>query len=961
MQFQILGPLEVVGDDGEFRRLSSPTQRALLAVLLIHRNQVLSADQIVTEIWGDDEDRPEPKSLQFHISKLRDGLDPDRGRGSDGGVIRTRGSGYVLEASDDQVDSAAFENLIDDARAVDSAKPRERREMLGSALAMWRGRVFEGVPEVASAGVETRRLGELWLVAVEDRIDTDLALGRHATLVPELEALIQQHPLRERLHGQLMLALFRSDRQAESLRAFQTARGTLTDELGIEPSKALYELEAQILRQDPALDHVSAPPAPRGNIPARLSSFVGREEEMATLKQLVLQNRLVTLTGIGGVGKTRHALQIADDDEVQRPGGAWLAELGGLQDSSLVPQAVRSALDIPLLADGSVVDSLVDELRARDLLLVLDNCEHVVDAAATLVQSLLSSCPDLRVIATSREPLRVAGEVTWAVPPMRLPEDGHTSGSAEASECVDLFADRAMAANPAFELSEEDVATVGEICRQLDGLPLAIELAAARMRAFSVDELAERLDHRLSLLSGPVRSPLPHQGTLESTIAWSYALLTDEERAVFECAGVFAGSFSLNAFETVCLTAELAPSRVAVAVAELVDKSLLTVVRDGDDTRYRMLETLREYALLKLEKSAVEPEVKAAHTQWALAFAAEANGHLMGSERQVWLNRIYSSFDDLRAVLERSKDQGDPATGLRLLTAMEPFLVEIGDHEGFLTTTAVEDGASWLERLVIAGDVPAETLAPILSVRGFLLMLQGDDPTARSALERSIELFDTVDDDLGQARARLYLATAVWQEPPRARELLSSAIDTLGTMGPTCWQHWMALFLLNLWDLQHGDPADTATFARTLVELGEESGDAITKAHAAEVAGLRAHFGGSPKLARSELSAAVGDYRRAGFRVSCFAHCLDHVSLWTLEEGDPAHAAILLGSAEALRGDHVGAPAPAAELHWHDEAKLRTRKRLGEGDFERCFGQGLQTEPEQAGDLATAMLLPATS
>lgn len=957
LQFRMLGPLEIVTDDGQVRHLRSPTQRSLLALLLIHRNNVLSSGQIIDEIWGDDESRPEPKSLQFHVSKLRDALDPDRPRGNDGGLIVTKPSGYMLEATDDQVDSAVFENLVGDRDHTAMTPPARRRELLEQALSMWRGPVLEDLPDLGAARIEAGRLTAMRLNAIEDRIDADLALGRHAAGAAELEVLIDQYPLRERLRGQLMLALYRADRQAESLQVFQATRECLIAELGLEPSPALRQLESQILRQDEALDLVLDVDPPRTNIPSNISSFIGREEEMATLRQLVGHHRLVTLTGIGGVGKTRHATRLAADPDVQPADGAWIAEFGRLQDAAGVPQALRSALGVPLRPGASVLDALIEDLRTRDILLVLDNCEHVVDAVAELVQRLISSCPDLHVIATSREPLRVAGEVTWAVPPLRLADSDELVDRENLPESVALFVDRARSANPDFELTTANLETVNTLCCRLDGLPLAIELAASRVRAFSIGDLAARLEDRFSLLSSRVRSSLPHQQTLESTVAWSYDLLAADERALFECIGIFAGSFDLESVEEVGRSADLASNRIADLLAELVDKSLLTVDSDGDDARYRMLETIREYASLRLAERPTRQAVEDAHTRWAVAFAVEANIHLMGPTRDIWLSRIYENFGDLLVVLERSHRSADPATGLRLLTAMEHFLIEIGDHQGFLTTTAVEDGASWLERLLDTGHVEAGTLASVLSMRGFLLMLQGDDAAARIALERSIELSESAGDGSGRAHAQLYLATAIWEETERARQLLTSAVNELSTVDTSAWQYWMSLYLLNLWDLQHGDPSDAEPFARTLVTLGDESGDAITRAHGSEVLGLRAHFAGFPDIARSELFEAVSAYRHTGFGVSCFAHCLDHISLWTLEQGDARRAAILLGAAEALRGDHVGAPAPAAEKFWHDQAKTAAKSQLGEKLFDRRFHDGHQTEPSQAGDLASAILL----
>jgi predicted ATPase/DNA-binding SARP family transcriptional activator len=956
LQFCILGPVKVVGADGETIAVTSPTQRAILALLLIHRNEVLSADRMIEEIWGDDESRPRPKSLQFHISKLRDALDPARTSGKDG-VIKTHPAGYVLDVADDQVDAADFERLVKAAEGTETGDLSEQRAILDDGLSLWRGRVLDGVPELQSARAEAERLGELWLHTMERRIDLDLALGRHDGLVAEIEVLVQQYPLRESLWGQLVLALYRCDRQAEALRAFQQAREQLIQELGIEPSSALRDLETRVLRQDPSLDFTNEEPeAYPNNIPVSISSFVGRESELSSLKRLIAEHRLVTVTGIGGVGKTRHAVQVANDPDVRRHDGTWLVELGGLANPSLVVQAVRSVVDAPLLSGTSVVESLIEHLQTRDALLVLDNCEHVIADAADLAQTLLSTCPHLRMIATSREALRVPGEVSWSVPPLAFPPTGEPFDLDEPPEALSLFAERARAVDVDFALDSDNVQDVVAICRHLDGLPLAIELAAACVSALAVNDIAQRLDDSNPLLAGRVRTGLPHQRTLESTIEWSYDLLTDDERMVFACAGIFAGSFSLDSLETVCGAADINRPDVIGLLTSLVDKSLIGVSHEAD-TRYRLLETVRVFARTKLTSSSFRDEVERAHSQWAVGFAREANSHVFGAERSTWMGRIADSFDDLRAVLERCQDQSDPVTGLELLTAMEPFLIEVGDHEGFLTTTAVVDGASWLERLVDTGEVPPDALAPMLSTRGFLLMLQGDDLAATQALEQSIELFEVCGDDVGKAPAEHYLATAVWADQQRSHDLLLSAIAAFERSNDPPWQFWMALFYFNLWGLQHGAHGETEPFAQRLARLGTESGDAITNAHASEVFGLRSYFSEDADGARRHLLEAVRRYRQAGFTVTCFGHCLDHVSLWTMNHGDAEQAVLLLGSAEALRRDHVGAPAPAAERVWHDSAKNVARERLGATTFERRFNEGRNLEPEHAGDLATAVLL----
>ena len=921
--------------------VTSRTQRAILALLLIHRNEVLSADRMIEEIWGDDGSRPRPKSLQFHISKLRDALDPTRTSGS-GGVIRTHPAGYVLDVADEQVDVANFERLVNDAGRSETVDLSEQRATLDDGLSLWRGRVLDDVPELRSARAEAERLGELWLEAMERRIDLDLALGRHAGLVAEIEVLVQQHPLRERLWGQLVVSLYRCGRQAEALRAFQQARDQLVEELGIEPSAALRDLEVRVLQQDPSLDFASEEPAAYpNNIPASISGFVGREQELSALKRLIAEHRLVTVTGVGGVGKTRHATQVASDPDLRRPDGVWLVELGGLTDPSLVGQAIRSVIGAPLLSGKSVVESLVEHLQTRDALLVLDNCEHVIADAADLAQTLLSTCPHLRMIATSREALRVPGEVSWSVPPLALPESGAPFDLDDPPEAVSLFAERARAVNVDFALTPDNAQTVVAICRHLDGLPLAIELAAACVAAIAVDDIAQRLNDSFPLLGGRVRTGLPHQRTLESTIEWSYDLLTDDERNVFTCAGVFAGSFALDSLETVCRGASVNRSEVISLLTSLVDKSLIGVSH-GTDTRYRLLETVRAFARTKLSSSPFHHEVEGAHTHWALGFAHEANSHIFGAERATWMRRIADSFDDLRAVLERCQDHADSVTGLGLLTAMEPFLVEVGDHEGFLTTTAVVDGASWLERLVSAGEVPPAVLAPMLSIRGFLLMLQGNDLAATEVLEQSIDLFELCGDAIGRAPAELYLATAVWEDQQRTHDLLLSAIAAFDHGDDPPWQFWMSLFYFNLWGLQHGNHAEAEPFAQRLGLLGAESGDAITKAHASEVFGLRSHFSDDADNARRHLLEAVRNYRQASFTVTCFGHCLDHVSMWTLHHGDTEQAVLLLGSAEALRRDHVGAPAPAADRVWHDEREGHRTRAAGSDDLRAAIGRRSQ-------------------
>jgi len=763
--FQILGPLVVVLSDGMKVESLPPKQLAILTLLIVHRGQVMSAERITEEVWGEDAPGTGLKALQYHISKLRDRLEPDRSRGTGGSVVLTRGAGYVVEVPDSRLDAARFEGLLTEALALDASDASPRRAILDTALALWRGRALDAVASMPSTHAEGERLDELRIVALESRIEADLALGQHAAIVAELEVLTNRHPLRERLWGQLMLALYRSGRQAEALRAYQTARTILGEELGVDPSAALRDLEARMLAQDESLDPpVATSRTARTNIPAQVSNFIGRTEAVPTVERLVKEQRLVTLLGPGGVGKTRLAIQVAPALMEQFGDGVILVELGGLSDPAQLPKAVRLALGVSQEAGRSTLEVVCEYLATRSVLIVLDNCEHVIDMSAELVTAMLGAAPRLHVLATSREPLRTPGETTWPVPPLDFPAAGAPVDFENPTEAMSLFVDRARAVNQEFTLNEENAVAVADICRRLDGLPLAIQLAAARSRALSVHDLVARLDDRFALLAGQERGVMAHHQTLEATVAWSYDLLSDAERTLFDCLGVFANSFALEAVEHVASAAGLGRGEAVALLSSLVDKSLVSTTRSPNETRYRMLETVRDYAKLRLLSHPDPAIITRAHTEWVLSFALQANAELMGPGRTLWSARILTTFDDMRAVLERSYNEDDPESGVRLISAMEPFFIEVGDHEGFLTATAAIEGASWLERLTSGGDVTPEVLARVLSVRGFLMMLQGDDAGAATVLKRSIELFELVSDPVGLARAQMYLATSLWSE-----------------------------------------------------------------------------------------------------------------------------------------------------------------------------------------------------
>ena len=420
LEFHILGALEVIGPEGNPIVVSSPKQRSLLLYLLVNRGQVCSADRILDAVWEDD--TPTIKTVQFHLSKLRDTLEPRRARGADGTVIATTPAGYVIDPSLIKLDADRFERDVTDALRSAQDNPLRASAELAAALEMWNGPALSDVSYLTFAQLEAHRLEELKLECLERRIALDIELGDAQALTGELEVLVREHPLREPFWGQLMLCLYRSGRQAEALRAYQEAHRTLGEELGLEPSVALRSLESQMLRQDPELNPLVAEvETASGNIDRRGSVFVGRSEEIEQVDGLLADSRLVTLTGVGGVGKTSLALHTARQNLDSWPDGVWLVEFGPVSDARSVPDALAAAITFsPQFGEGTL-EGVIGHLHHSSRLIILDNCEHVIDAAASLVDALLSGCPDVHLLVTSREPLRLPDEKVMTINPMDTP------------------------------------------------------------------------------------------------------------------------------------------------------------------------------------------------------------------------------------------------------------------------------------------------------------------------------------------------------------------------------------------------------------------------------------------------------------------------------------------------------------------------------------------------------------
>ncbi|MDG4865320.1 BTAD domain-containing putative transcriptional regulator, partial [Streptomyces sp. T-3] len=609
------------------------------------------------------------------------------------------------------VDAGRFGALVARAREADEA--RDRVSLLSEALGLWRGDAFADFRDFGFVGAAVARLEEQRLTVREELAELRLELGEHARLADELADLVAEHPLRERLRSVQLRALYRAGRQSEALDAYRELKERLADELGIDPGGELAALYEAILRQDPALAPALVPvPAsggerPRSNLPAPVSGLVGREAEAARVCSLVESGRLVTLTGPGGVGKTRLALAAAD--RLARSGsevcadGVWLIELAGLteqmgadatSDLAGVVAAVLGIRDDVAQSQGGsgvpVVDLLAEALSTRRLLLVLDNCEHVVEPVADLVEQLLRRAPQLRVLATSQEPLALSGEALASVDPLAQ------------TAAMELFAARAAAATPGFTLDADNTEAVALICRRLDGIPLALELAATRVRALGVHALAERLHDRFRLLNQVRRDAPARQRTLRAMIDWSWELLAPAEQSVLRRLAVFSGGFTLEAAEAVGATSPLAAYEddvpayggdvrggdgpayggdarehgsdvreddVLDTVTRLVDRSLLAVTPGPDGVRYRMLESIAAYSLERLAEAGESKTARRRHALHHAAFAERAAPHLHGPDQRQWLSRLDSEALNLRAALDHSLADGSPGLALRLVNA----------------------------------------------------------------------------------------------------------------------------------------------------------------------------------------------------------------------------------------------------------------------------------------------------
>jgi predicted ATPase/DNA-binding SARP family transcriptional activator len=737
----ILGPLELRVGFGEPVAVVGTRLRTLLIRLALDPDRVVLASQLVDAVWDADPPAAAINALQSLVSRLRRLL-PD--------VVKSHAAGYRLALEPEAVDAVRFERMALAGRERLREDPLAARELLREALALWRGPALADAAGARFAGAAIARLEELRLGATEDRIDAELLTGPSDALVAELDELATAHPLRERLHGQLMRALSASQRPADALGSYERLRRRLADELGIDPSEEVRAIHLAVLRGDltagPDKPHAPTPPKaaraeqpPRSNLRAQITSFVGRGSDIARIEDLLARWRLVTLTGPGGAGKTRLAIEAGAGMLDRMPDGVWMVELAPVADPLDLPRAVLSLLgarELGLLArrgSGAVppIERIVQAIGDKHLLLVLDNCEHLVAAAADFADLLLARCASLRVLTTSREPLGITGEALHPVGPLAMPDEEVTPAEALRYPAVRLFADRAAAGRPGFVVEEATVGPVLRICRALDGIPLAIELAAARLRALSPDQIAARLDDRFRLLAGGSRAALPRHQTLRAVVDWSWDLLSDAERILARRLAVFPGGATLDAVEQVCADPALgglARDEVIYLVAALVEKSLVVADEGGAEVRYWMLETVRAYGEERRREAGEDHALRGAHAAYFLRLAEEAEPHLRMADQLVWLDRLSAEQENLRAALHWAIDERDALLALRLVAGL--------DWYWFLRSARAEGSELSAQALALPGSVPKGLLARVLVMSAMVSITGG------TGIERSLAFMD---------------------------------------------------------------------------------------------------------------------------------------------------------------------------------------------------------------------------
>ncbi|MER7623833.1 BTAD domain-containing putative transcriptional regulator [Streptomyces sp. NPDC126503] len=884
MRFGVLGPLAVWTDDGEPVPVPERKVRALLAELLIAPGHVVPADTLLEDLWDGRPPADPAGAVQTRVSRLRRALT------AGGGVrdlVSYRAPGYVLRVGEEAVDAARFTALTSQARTI--REPRHRAALLSEALGLWRGPAFADFRDEPFVREVVARLDEQRLDALEERAEARLELGEHRAVATELAGPVGRHPLRERLRAAHMRALYRAGRTSEALESYHELRRLLAEEIGLDPGPALTGLYEEILRHEPGLradgiaipapggDDESAGPGPRTNLPAPATPLIGRDEEVTEIEGLLSVGRLVTLTGPGGVGKTRLALETATRATADLADGSWLVELAGrgrAEEPGLqctvdeLAEAAATALGLRDDAGTPGTDTterLVEAVRDKRLLLLLDNCEHVIEPAAELVEMLLRGAPGIRVLATSQEPLGIAGERLWTVEPLDEPH------------ALRLFAARAADAFPGFALTDDNSVAVASICRRLDGIPLALELAATRVRVLGVEQLARRLDDRFHLLTAGRRDAPARQRTLRAMVDWSWELLTAAERTVLRRLAAHVEGCTLEAAEAVCQGAGVKPAEVLDLLARLVDRSLLSVTHGENGPRYRMLESVAAYCLEKLDEVGETAAVRLAHARYYTDLVVLSQDGLRSAEQGRWLRRLDAESANCRVALDHCVRYAAPDEALRLVRALSWYW--------FLRGRTGEAVRSLTTALTLPVDLPERRTAHTTAAAWLaaFAMLRGE----RGSEARFGSIADAIGDPGERVQALWVLGFAACRigNPAESEKLVEGALAGAAELDDR-WVTAAALSTRGVLRHVRGDLAAAQTDSEEALRIFRELGDGWGRVQAAAVLGTLAEIAGDYEQATS--------HHREGLKMS------EELGMWT----EAVRRLVELGRIALLAGDH---------------------------------------------------------
>ena len=872
MDFQILGPLEVRSERGAVG-LGGAKPRAVLAVLLLHANESVSAERLAVALWGEEAPAGAVKTVQVHVSRLRKALgDPE--------AVITTPAGYRLQVHPGELDAERFANdVAQGQRALEAGDAERAGVVLREALELWHGPALADLAFEPFAPAEIARLEEQRLVALEARVEADLARGSHGALVSELQQLLIEHPTRERLVAQLMLALYRSGRQAEALEVYRNARVILVEAAGVEPGAELQRVHAAILRQDPSL-HLPDVPMPATErqraLPASPNRTIGRGRELGSVAERLRAGsvRLLTLTGPGGVGKTRLALDAARAVEPDFADGARFVSLAAVQRPQDVSPAIVGSLGIKPLARESADEAVERFLAGKHLLLIIDNCEHLPGAAA-FIGGLAVACPTVTVLATSREPLAVQAEHCYPVPPLALPEHETDPEAAAGVDAVALFCERAQAHDPDFELSDENASAVAGICRHVDGLPLAIELAAARCGLLSPAEIATRLNGAFDGLgAGPRDAPARHH-TLRATIDWSHSLLSDDEKACFARFAVFAGGATVQAAETIT-------GADIDTLDRLVAKSLL-VRRQSTQrpSRLGMLETIRAYAGERFAGAADSESIRERHYRYFLALAQRhgSDQAILGTSRQEHLAALDAEFANLHAALGWAIGQDSVNPALALCAALGEY---------FSHRDRFADVAHWIDQVVSRPGGDPALRARVWCIGSWALWPLGRIAEQPAVMAEAEALARTLPDTA--ILAKVLYSRAVQESWDGRPDVITALADEARSCASAAGDRWAIAMAAHARAQAAATGAELRERVDRAASLLEAVGNAYHLADLFHMATYRALRNGCDRDARGFAERAAPLVRE-----------IDSPYLWMLFRAKAGQAALLGGDTEAAR------------------------------------------------------------